>query len=214
MRPTICTAFATGVIGLVATAASADIINIQGSSLHSTEGLGAFAGTIEYNFQSGNYGQLLVDLTNTTSPSIGGFITGFVFNIASPQRSGTDSASLLFSSHPAIVNIAGPGINGMPFGLFDAGAGIGAQFEGGASPRGGIAVGATGSFEFRVSSDHADALSASSFLSGPNEFDFVVRFRGLANDGSDKVPAVPVPGSLALLGAGAMAMGGRRHRPR
>jgi len=214
MRPTICTAFAVGVLGLVASAASADIINIQGSSLHSTEGLGAFTGTIEYNFQSGNHGLLLVDLTNTTSPAIGGFITGFVFNIGSPQRRETDAAALLSSSHSSILHIAGPDINGMPFGLFDAGAGIGAGFEGGGSPRGGIAVGATGSFEFLVSSDSADVLSASTFLNGPNEFDFVVRFRGLANDGSDKVPAVPVPGSLALLGAGAAAMGGRRHRAR
>lgn len=212
MRSSICTAIAAGVFGLVGSWASADIINIQGSSPNSTEGLGAFSGAIEYNFQSGNHGQLLVDLTNTTDANIGGYITGFVFNIGAPQYSGSDTAALLYSTHASIVNIAGPNINGAPFGLFDAGVGLGAQFEGGGNPHDGIAVGATGSFEFLVSSDYADVLSASSFLDGPNDNNFVVRFRGLTSGGSDKVPAVPVPGSLALLGVGAVAMGARRVR--
>ncbi len=211
MRSQVCAAVAAGVIGSISSLAAADIINIHGDSGHSTEGLGAFSGSIKYEFQSGTTGLLDINLTNTTDPLRGGFITGFVFNIGAPQYSPADTASLLLSSHPSIVNIPGPGINGMPFGHFTAGAGIGGQFEGGGNPNLGIGVGSSGAFQFEVTSDFASALTASSFIDGPNEFNFVVRFRGLANGGSDKVP-VPAPASAALLGIGAVAVGTRRRR--
>lgn len=210
MRLSVCTAAAAAVMSFGAVA-SADIINIQGLSSQSTEGLGHFTGSIEYNYLSGSSGQLLINLTNTSPVENGGYITALIFNIGAPQRSGTDTAALQFASFPAFENIPGPGIGGSPFGLFDAGAGIGGQFEGGGSPSQGIGVGQSGMFEFLVASPYANALSAASFISGPNEFNFVVRFRGFADGGSDKVP-VPVPGSVALLGLGAVAMSSRRRR--
>lgn len=210
MRSFVCTAAAAAVMAC-GTIAGADIINIQGLSSRSTEGLGDFSGRIEYNYLSGSSGQLLINLTNTSPVENGGYITALIFNIGAPQRSGTDTAVLQFASFPALVNIAGPGINGAPFGRFDAGAGIGGQFEGGGNPTPGIGVGQSGLFEFLVNSPYANVLSAESFINGPNEFDFVVRFRGFADEGSDKVP-VPVPGSVALLGLGAVAMSSRRRR--
>ncbi|MCL4196619.1 MAG: PEP-CTERM sorting domain-containing protein [Phycisphaerales bacterium] len=210
MRLSVCTAAAAAVMSFGAVA-SADIINIQGLSSQSTEGLGHFTGSIEYNYLSGSSGQLLINLTNTSPVENGGYITALIFNIGAPQRSGTDTATLQFASFPAFENIPGPGIGGSPFGLFDAGAGIIGQFEGGGNPTQGIGVGQSGMFEFLVDSAYADVLSAASFISGPNDFNFVVRFRGFANGGSDKVP-VPVPGSVALLGLGAVAMSSRRRR--
>lgn len=192
-------------------AASADIINIAADVGSSEHGLGDFSGTIEYNFLSGNNGQLIVSLTNTSEPTNGGFITALLFNIGAPERSGTDTASLVFTNYPDFVTIPGPGINGSPYGLFDAGAGLGAQFEGGGNPNLGVAVGQTGVFEFLVNSPFASVLSAASFISGPNDFNFLVRFRGFNDGGSDKVP-VPVPGSVFLLGLGAIAVSSRRRR--
>lgn len=210
MRLSVCTAAAAAVMSFGAVA-SADIINIQGLSSQSTEGLGHFTGSIEYNYLSGSSGQLLINLTNTSPVENGGYITALIFNVGAPQRSGTDTATLQFASFPAFENIPGPGIGGSPFGLFDAGAGIGGQFEGGGNPTQGIGVGQSGMFEFLVASPYANVLSAESFISGPNDFNFVVRFRGFADEGSDKVP-VPVPGSVALLGLGAVAMSSRRRR--
>ncbi|MCC6906730.1 MAG: PEP-CTERM sorting domain-containing protein [Phycisphaerales bacterium] len=211
MRSQVCAALAAGVIGSISSLAAADIINIQGDPSNSSEGFGNFSGLIQYEFQSGDTGLLDIQLTNTSDPLLGGFITGFVFNIGAPRYSQADTAALLFSTHPSIVNIPGPGVNAMPFGYFNAGAGIGGQFEGGGSPNTGIGVGSSGAFQFEVTSDFASTLTASSFIDGPNEFNFVVRFRGFANGGSDKVP-VPAPASAALLGIGAVAVGARRRR--
>ncbi len=211
MHRSICAALAIGFVGWLSSVAGADLIRVQGAPGFSTEGLGNFAGTIQYDYQSGNTGHLAISLTNTTDPVIGGYITGFLFNIGTPEPNGVDTAALLYSSYPTVVNIPGPAINGAPFGQFDAGVGIGAQFEGGGNPTTGIGIGASGLFEFQVVSEYADVLSASSFIDGPSDFNFVVRFRGLSNGGSDKVP-VPVPGSVALMGMGAIAIGSRRPR--
>lgn len=213
MHRSIHAAIAIGVAGLLGSLASADVIRVQGDPDFSTERLGNFSGSIQYDYQSGNVGRLAISLTNTTDPVIGGYITGFVFNIGTPEPSGADTAALLYSSYPTLVNIPGPAINGAPFGRFEAGAGIGGQFEGGGNPTTGIGIGATGLFEFQVNSAFASVLSASSFIEGPNDFNFIVRFRGLSNGGSDKVP-IPVPGSVALMGMGAIAIGSRRHRGR
>ncbi len=194
-----------------ASAVRADIINIAADMGSSESGLGNFSGTIEYNYLSGSNGQLIISLTNTSEPSNGGFLTALIFNIGAPQRSGQDTASLVFSDFPDFTTIPGPGISGAPYGLFDAGAGINGEFEGGGSPSLGVGVGQTGVFEFLVDSPLASVLSASSFISGPNEFNFLVRFRGFNDGGSDKVP-VPVPGSIALLGLGAVVMSTRRRR--
>ncbi len=198
------------VLGLLVAgaAARADIIEVTGLRAASTEGLGAFSASIEYNYLSGDQGQLLLDLTNTSDPANGGYITAFVFNI---DASGPRSAALVESSRPAMVDLSSDGRDASPFGWFDAGAGIGGQFLGGGNPSGGVAVGHTGFFEFLVTSEAAHALTASSFVSGPNEYDFVVRFRGFADGGSDKVP-VPAPGSMALLGLGALSISCRRRR--
>ena len=208
----LATAFAAAVaasvfVGLGTSTARADIINISGDAGNSTEGLGDFTGTIEYNSLGGSLGSLIVTLTNTSDEDNGGFITGFLFNMNSADA----TAALSSATHP-FDDCEGNGLNGQPFGdPFDAGAALGGKFEGGGNPNDGIAVGETGTFEFDVVATDAASLSAADFMSGDFDFNFVVRFRGFEDDGSDKVPAIPAPASLALFAGGAMAMGSRRR---
>lgn len=187
-------------------AASASLINITSDPSNSTENLGTFTGSIDYT-PGVAFGALVITLTNTSPDANGGLITGFLFNINSIDVAA--SASLINGSHPFLNT--GPA-SGAPFGSYDAGAALGADFLGGGSPNSGIAVGATGVFTFLVAASDALALDSSSFLSGPNTFDFIVRFRGFANGGSDKVPAavIPAPSALALLALGGLIRRRRR----
>ncbi len=191
--------------------AAADFIQIQADVPASESQLGDFTGSLDWSYSGGNAGVLTVSLTNTSS--FGGFLTAFLFNIDSSDAGA--AASLFFSSFASMTNITGGGLNGAPFGTYDAGAGLNGAFQGGGTPSNGVGVGQTGTFKFNVTASDAGFLSASSFINGPNVYDFIVRFRGFDNGGSDKVPAmvtvVPGPGALALLGLAGL-VGGRRRR--
>ncbi len=189
MTKTFFAAAAACILAL-APVASADTFNIVGSPDQSTEGLCNFAGTLEWTpAADGLSGILKVSLTNTTAPALGGRITGFLFNTTSTD--GSASFTLLpGSTHPFSFAKG----NGQPYGMhFKAGAALGGNWQGGGNPNPGIAVGATGVFSFLVVADDAGSLSAADFAAGPYQHNFVVRFRGLANGGSDKVPGIPAP---------------------
>lgn len=187
--------------------AQADIIGIGGSIPDSTEQTGSnFSGTIDYTFNGGSAGTVVITLTNETPVEIGGYLTGFVFNI----DSGDSGASALLSSASNANFLDTGNESASPFGQFDAGAALGAHWSGGGPAVNGIAAGNTDSFTFAVSASDAGSLSASSFVNGPNEYNFVVRFRGLDNGGSDKVP-VPAPAGLAALGLGGLLASRRRR---
>jgi len=174
---------------VVASAASADTFNLVGSSADSTEGLCNFSALLEYNAAAdGLSGILTVSIENTTDPAIGGKLTGFLFNHASTD-SGATVTLLPGSTHPAFKFAKG---NGQPFGMnYKAGAALGGNWQGGGNPNPGISVGHIGEFSFLVTANDAGSLSAADFASGPHAFNFVVRFRGLDDGGSDKVPGVP-----------------------
>lgn len=198
--------------GINAGEAHAGFISIQSDTSNSTEDLGTFTGSIDYTYGSGNNGALIITLTNTSAAANAGLITGFVFNIDSADAEAC--AVLDDATHPFQDTQGGSAV---PFGSdFDAGAALGGSFLGGGSPNAGIAVGATGTFTFQVIASDASSLTASSFINGPYAFDFIVRFKGFANGGSDKVPAidlmVPSPGALALFGFAAIGVGRRRRR--
>ena len=194
----------------VSTSASADSLNIFGDVANSTEGLADFTGTLTYDFVLGDMGVLTVDLTNAIDPNFGGFLTAFLFNIGSADSNA--SAALTSTTNPFFLNA--PDQNGGPFGdRFTGGAALGGDFLGGGMAKNGIGPNDSGTFTFDVTASDADSLSAASFLQGPYDFNFIVRFRGIGKDGefSDMVPAVPAPGVLALLGLGALAQRRRRR---
>lgn len=174
--------------------ASASLL-IQGDMANSSEGLANFSGSLDYLHIGGNQGLLTVSLTNTTDPLVGGFITGFAFNIDSADAAAT--ALLIAGDYPFVGMV---NVNGTPFGTFDAGAAISGNFQGGGPPNNGIAVGNTGVFVFNVFASDAASLTETSFISASG-VNFLVRMMGLDDGGSDKVPGlqVPTPATAALL---------------
>jgi hypothetical protein len=210
----VATATAVAIGGLAA-AAGAAIVPITSNSSLSTEGLGAFVGTLDYNFLGGTTGQLDVTLTNTTAAATGGYITAFMFR--PPDELGAFGCSLISSSYAAMTNIPA-GASGSPFpGPWIGGAGLGGSWLAGGAPGGGIAIGQTGSFSFTITGANASMLTSDSFVSGDlvsDPYAFVVRLRGMEQGGSDKVPAnqLPAPGALGLLGAAGLCGATRRRR--
>lgn len=198
-------------LGLGPDAASADIVSFLGNSAASTSNLGLLSGSLEYVSITGTTGKVTITLTNTTPGSIGGYITGLVFNVP-----GSGSASLFSTTNANFLDTGSE--SAPPFGTFDAGAALGANWTGGGSPNGGIAVGQTATLVFNVTASNAASLTAADFLGSANSVEMVVRFRGLANGGSDKVPVipdipeVPAPATAALAGLGALALASRRRR--
>ncbi len=189
----------------VSAVASAGFINIASNSALSTESLGGFTGSLDWNFLGGHDGVLTVSLTNTSPLANGGFLVAFVF-----RSSTTFTSSLSTTSDVDFLNIPA-GESGSPFGSYDAGAGLGGSFLGGGNPNPGLAVGASGVFTFAISSASAAALSAESFIGGPS--DFLVRFRGFEDGGSDKTPGqiIPTPGAIALLSFAGIVRNRRRR---
>jgi hypothetical protein len=199
-------------VGLCAGMAVADSVSIQGVVSASAEQTGAtYSGMLEYNFISGSTGELKVSLTNDTPAAVGGFLTGFLF------RANAVTGTGLTSANPVAFQSTGPG-SGSPFGTFDGGAALGGSFLGGGSPSAGLGIGQSGMFIFNVTSATASTISAADFLGSLDEPGFLVRFRGLADGGSDKVPGggfdvvVPLPGAGALAAVGLLAVGIRRRR--
>jgi hypothetical protein len=188
---------------------SASVLAITSNTSLSTEGLGAFTGTLDYSYVSGTTGTLQVSLTNTTPGTLGGYITAFMFR--TPTALGSFSSSLTASDYPMMVNIPA-GTSGSPWngtGSWIGGAGLNGSWLAGGSPEDGVAVGATGHWTFTITGANASMLSSDSFVSGDGVDDayaFIVRFRGMTlpdgKDGSDKVPAnqLPAPGAAALIG--------------
>ena len=202
---------AVGVLG-VSTSASASVIEIFGDRDNSARDLADFTGTLTYDFVLGDTGQLTVDLTNQVSPDFGGFLTAFVFSVASVD---SNISAVLTSTTNAFFSDAQDQMAGSFGGPYLGGAGLNGGFLGGGDPRNGIGRGESGTFTFDITASDAESLSAVDFIvGGPLEFNFLARFRGVGDNGrsSDMVPGevVPAPGVLALLGIA--ALGQRRRR--
>lgn len=146
------------------------------SSGVSTSSLGNFEAELNWDDS-----QLNISLTNTSNPSNGGFITGFLINLpsgASFNVGWTDTGLQFLSSAD------GP-YNGAPYGGFDVGYAAGGNYLGGGNPSVGIGVGDIGHFTL---SDWqtTDGMSIADMIDDLDN-NFIVRFRGFNNGGSDKV---------------------------
>lgn len=208
LAPSIRTATAAATLATLAGTVHAAVVPITSNSALSTEGLGAFTGTLNYVYSGSGTGTLNVTLTNTTAASIGGYLTAFMFR--PPPELGAFTSALTSSDFALMTNIPS-GTSGAPWngtGTWLGGAGVGGTWLGGGAPSGGVAVGQTGHWTFTISGANAALLTSDSFVSGDQVSDpyaFIVRFRGMAGvdggEGSDKVPAnqLPAPGAAALI---------------
>lgn len=203
----------------------------------STSNLGKFSGTIAVDNISPTSAQISVTLTNTTNAKLGGYITGFAFNLPVPIASAT-----LTPNPTGSFNLAGGGtfnntigsyddVPGQPYGYFDIGAGLGTDGSlNGGSPTSGLASGQSQTFIFSITSYAGgfdlNTLSAQLLLSlasanpqGGGAQAFLVRFRGFKNGGSDKVvinpegnppppPPPPPPGTVPAPPAVLLALAG------
>lgn len=190
--------------------ASADLINIGSEIAASEHSLGHFTGTLNYLPSGANAATVIITITNTTPVANGGYITALA--LWSTSNAGGGSMSFVSSSDGAFGGLSGP-VNGPPFGDYATGASTGGGWTGGGSPSQGLAIGESATFTFSVTGTGVGLFSASHFAGlNSGEWDLVVRFRGFANGGSDKVPANPTPGAAGLLAMGALAAS-RRRRP-
>ena len=117
-------------------------------------------------------------------------------------------------------------VDANPLGAFDIGAALGDSWlgsgPGGGNPDQGIAVSTFATFTFNLTGSGLGGVSTIDFLNalsdptgGNDPEEFVVRFRGFNDGGSDKVPVdtsapVPEPGTLALVGIGLASLSARR----
>lgn len=208
MRSMFAPAIALASVTLFSGLAAANTIQIISHQPSSTEMIGKFTGTMTYTGSTLNTGLLTIVLTNTNTAAEGGYITGVVFNIPGSEPGST--SLLTGTTFPGFLD-TGSIESAAPFGTYEAGAALGGSWLGGGSPTGGIGVGQTGTLTFAITRPGALGLTAESFLGTAQAPAPLVRFKGFANGGSDKVPAVPAPGAAALFGLGALAARRRRR---
>lgn len=148
---------------------------------------GSFTGLFDFKPEES---KLTISLTNTSPAANGGYITGFVFNFDSPFSLSLDSSTAgafeFMTNEPA-----------SPFGTFQYGAALAGDFLGGGKPQDGIAVGQTRTFDFTLFTPNESVLAAGFETGGIlGEGDFLVRFRGFEDGGSDKVPGGVTPATV------------------
>lgn len=149
---------------------------------------------------SGN--TLTITLTNTSPSANSGFITADAFDLAGAATItafSTTNANFSLTG----LNTTGGAISVSPLGTREFLISTGGQFEGGGSPTGGIATGASATFTLTLGGTFSGVTEANVISSE------VVRFRGFTDGGSDKdqTTVVPEPASVLLLGSGLVGIG-------
>src|SRR3954462_12787288 len=104
----MCLAAAVAFFGCAtALPARAAWISLGGNGAQSTSQLGNFSGKLDYVPVGVSSAVLTVELTNTSNPANGGYITGFVFN----NPNGALTGAGLAASNANFVLLGGPGFN-------------------------------------------------------------------------------------------------------
>lgn len=183
----------------IVAAAAMTVTGAQAADSFSFGGTGStgvsFSGMVTYDPLAAF--ELTISLTNTTSAAIGGFLTGLAFDLPDGTSIATST-----SSHAGMTLVDGPNV--APFGSRDWAAAVGGDWLGGGNPAGGVAAGTDATWTF----DLTNAPSGLTFA----DLNMVARFRGLADGGSDKVPAIPEPETWAMMMAGLAMLGLVRRR--
>jgi len=159
--------------------------------------LGDFTGDFAYN--AGTH-TITVSLTNAPTTAPGGRLVAFAFNLPGTTANITGVTYNAVGPNGTAMTLLGGTPNNsvsvQPYGAADIGAGLGGQWLGGGSPNAGLAIGETGTWTFQLQGDNAflSGLNTNSIFNmlttggGEGQANFLVRFRGFANGGSDKVP--------------------------
>ena len=182
--------------------AHASLALLDGNPILSTDARCTMSGVIMCNVVAVNTVQVMITLENLSDPRQPGYLTAFMFRI--PRERGDVRISLVYSSRPGMSLITA-GASGAPFlGRWHGGAGTGGEWQAGGTPTAGITPGATGEWVFLVSGPKVCDLTAEELMSGgmiPDPFAFIVRFRGIGNGHSDKVPVLMPTSQIARMAA-------------
>ncbi len=199
----------------------ANAIIIVDDGPNSTENIGGFEAQATWDGKD-----FTIALTNTSDPSNGGYITGFLLNL--PTDTTFDTVS-----NDTKLQFLDPDLgpySGAPYYDFDYGFALKGNFLGGGKPSKGIGVGETGTFvlsdwtDFPSDLDTADSYAVEHYLldnattSRLGDAHFLVRFRGFDDGGSDKMPGmfefepppptvtIPISSTLWLMFSGLVAL--------
>lgn len=177
---------------------------------------GDFRGELTYQAEAPDQATLTLELKNTSLETRGGYLTAFVFNNPAERITGVAMTPAQHEFNLLTGKKSQDGIKEAPYGVFDLGASIWKNLDGG-NPQQGLAAGQNDTFTFALTGADLHQLDEWSFIrelsaspEGGGPAFFVARFRGFDGGLSDKVPAqlalqvvpTPLPGSMLLLAAG------------
>lgn len=200
---------------LSASVASAITLSFGAGSESSNAVPEGMTGTAEFGFldEAGDV-RVSLKLSNTTPAALGGNITAFVFGLPSGvsydgSLTDADGSNFEANTSPSTTPFSNVASNGS----FDLLFGIGGVFNGGGNPNNGIGTGSDATLTFLLDTSDDAATVESAFLSGfeadgASSLGAAMRWRGLANGGSEKLLYVPQTAVVPLPAAAWLALAG------